>query len=241
MDASLAPLVQPPDEFVAVHGTPSVSVVIPVYEVTPSLRRTLWSVRNSVDLPTQLVVHVERQSVARNRNAGLAEARHDLVAFVDDDVLLPAGWTSRLVRTLLEDRTIGCVAAKMTGPGGEPQNDLASLRPGELRPCLPPGTCILYSRSRAEGCAFDEIYERSQWEDTDFMLQLMEKGLRCVADGGVHVLHENHFTNCDDASWDRNRQRFLRKWPNIQEVRDRLYGADSPAFSSETSTSYAAS
>ena len=191
MDIQLEPVCAPTVSLPA--DLPGVSVIIPAYEDKPVLRRAIWSICQTVDVPAQLVVAMERQSVAKNRNAGLARARHDLVAFLDDDVLLPAGWLSKMAAVLLEDETIGVVAARMTGPAGEPQNDLASVRPDEIRNCVPPGTCFLYSRSRLEGCGFDETYVRSQWEDTDFMFQVITRGFRCVAIGSVHIPMPSHW------------------------------------------------
>jgi glycosyltransferase involved in cell wall biosynthesis len=214
-----------------------VSIVIPAYEDKPVLRRAIWSITQTVDLPVQLVVAMARQSVARNRNDGLARAKHDLVVFMDDDVLLPAHWLSQLAAVLLADESIGVVSARMTGPAGEPQNDLARLRPGEVRDCIPPGTCFLYSRSRVRGCRFDDRYVRSQWEDSDFMLQVLQAGLRCVATGSVTVLHENHLTRATDESWVENRKYFFSKWPRFEAIRDQVYGSENP----ETSASYAAS
>ena len=69
-----------------------ISVIIPVYEGSEKLQRTLWSIRSTADLPYELIVAEGKQCVAKNRNAGLARARFDLVAFCDDDVLLPPFW-----------------------------------------------------------------------------------------------------------------------------------------------------
>jgi glycosyltransferase involved in cell wall biosynthesis len=43
------------------------------------------------------VSHGERRSLNAARNTGLREARADLIAFVDDDVVVPEGWLNALV------------------------------------------------------------------------------------------------------------------------------------------------
>ena len=48
----------------------TVSVIIPAYADSERLRRAMWSVRTSADLPFELIVACAPQSVARNRNAG---------------------------------------------------------------------------------------------------------------------------------------------------------------------------
>src|SRR6185436_30255 len=45
----------------------------------------------------RLLRHAERRSLNAARNTGLREAQADLIAFVDDDVLVPPGWLDALV------------------------------------------------------------------------------------------------------------------------------------------------
>ena len=62
-------------------------------------------------------IRSRERGLSRGRNAGAMAARHDILAFLDDDVLVPAGWLTTLVRALLDapPRTVvtGFVA---TGP-----------------------------------------------------------------------------------------------------------------------------
>src|SRR6187397_2844848 len=44
----------------------------------------------------RLIRHDERRSLNAARNTGLREARADLIAFVDDDVLVSPGWLDAL-------------------------------------------------------------------------------------------------------------------------------------------------
>src|SRR5689334_19863715 len=44
-----------------------ISVIIPAYEDTPKLRRALWSIRQTADLPYELIVACAKQCVAKNR------------------------------------------------------------------------------------------------------------------------------------------------------------------------------
>ncbi len=47
--------------------------------------------------------------LSRARNRGLADARHDLVAFTDDDALVDPGWLSAIATGFLRDAEVGCV------------------------------------------------------------------------------------------------------------------------------------
>jgi GT2 family glycosyltransferase len=164
-------------------------------------------------MPYFLIVSEGKQCVAKNRNAGLIALTNERILFVDDDVLPPEGFLSRMSK-VLDDETIGVVSAQMTGPNGEQQNNLYGIPAGEIRDCVPPGTCFMYDRSRLDGCSFDEGYECSQWEDTDFMVQVKRVGLRTVAIGDVCVIHDNNWGRNTARTWQANRRRFMSKWPD---------------------------
>ena len=55
---------------------------------------------SSIDDPRVRVVEEPRQGLSHARNAGLAVARGDLVAFIDDDVEAARDWASTIIQTL---------------------------------------------------------------------------------------------------------------------------------------------
>jgi len=176
------------------------------------LKRTLWSIQQNLDVQAQIVVAEVQQSVARNRLHALERFSGDVVIFMDDDVILPPCFASKLIATLDALDDAGVVSAIMTNPDGSRQNNVF-CSPEKTIGVLPPGTCFCYSRKRLKDCAFDPRYEASQWEDTDFMVQVQEMGLKTVATGSVWVLHDNQWTGHTSDTWRRNRERFARKWP----------------------------
>jgi GT2 family glycosyltransferase len=117
---------------------PAVSVVVCTRERADSLRRCLDSVRASdyhrfeivvVDNApltdaTELLcadmsgrgagtisyVREERAGLSWARNAGIEAAAHDLVAFVDDDEQVDAGWLAALAHEFELDSTVGCIS-----------------------------------------------------------------------------------------------------------------------------------
>lgn len=52
--------------------------------------------------PTLNYLWERKRGVSRGRNTGIAAARHDIVAFIDDDVLAEPDWLAVLVRSLTE-------------------------------------------------------------------------------------------------------------------------------------------
>lgn len=193
-------------------------ICVPVYNQVgnANLAQLIWSIGQCSDLPYQLSLGVGPVCVARNRLK--AEARLDpsikYVMHVDDDVLLPPHFASKLVCVLSVDEGVGAVSALMSGARGEPQNDLhpTAFSPGEVRECLPPGTCFVYNRERTP-IVWDAEYQGSQWEDTDGMMQIKAAGKRLVATADVQILHKNNLSQ--NKYWNQNRERFVQKWPGV--------------------------
>ncbi len=216
MNPSLPDVVPPPLAPAASLGPfagAAVDVVLPVWSDSDHLRRTLWSIRRTADLPYSLIVSCARRSVAENRNAGLDRGRHDVTFFLDDDVLLPPHWMSRLLSVLARRDDLGAVGPHLTFPNGAPQTRRPDLAPGELWEVTIPGTVFVYSRRRVGDPRFDEAYLGSQWEDTDWMWQLRDRGFSTALTGDVHVLHE-HAAKVN--RWlEENMRTFHEKWGRL--------------------------
>jgi GT2 family glycosyltransferase len=171
-----------------------------------------WSIETTADLPYELIVSESESSVAINRNRGLERATQDHVFFIDDDVLLSPFWASIMVNALQSLPEAGVIAPQMVGPSGEAQNGLAGLSRDDCASCIPPGTLFVYDRRVLSDCRFDETYISSQWEDTDFMMQVAAKGFKCWAVGAVRIIHENLWTRNNDQTWAFNKAHFESKW-----------------------------
>lgn len=118
---------------------PPLSVVVPTRDRPAMLDRALGSLASALAGDDELIVvdsastdaaaieHVAHQhdaNVVRSdrpgasvaRNLGWQAARHDFVAFCDDDVWVDAGWADALVAALELDRCIGFVAGRLEVP-----------------------------------------------------------------------------------------------------------------------------
>jgi hypothetical protein len=214
MTALVSPALRPLHDAGAL-GERGVSIIIPAWADRPRLRRALWSVRATADLPYELIVARAEQCVAKNRNAGLDRAGCDLVAFLDDDVLLPSGWLSGLAAVLARHADVGAASGLLAFPDGCPQSRRPDLPAGELWDVPLPGTCFLYSRERVGDQRFDEAYAGSQWEDTDWMWRVRARGLRTAAVGGIDVVHDHVQLNSGFLL--QNMRHFRATWGRLPE------------------------
>lgn len=161
--------------------------------------------KSTADIP---VLNGANLGFARGMNKGLAEARGDLVAFINNDTAFPEGWASTIVQTLHEDRGVGIAIPAVTAAGnpvtvrGEPGTDRIVLAPfGEF----PSGVVYVMPTTlvRALG-GWNEAYAVASSEDLDLAFTVWAHGLQIVLDERVLVEHVS--------------QASVRKLPNRKEL-----------------------
>ena len=86
------------------------SFEVVVVDNAPSTRETLAVVQelSGVD-PRVRYVRERRPGLSRARNRGLREARGELVAFTDDDVVVDAGWLDGMLQGFVRSPSVACV------------------------------------------------------------------------------------------------------------------------------------
>lgn len=154
------------------------------------------------------VRHVDAQpaniSIARNR--GIAAAKTDIIAFLDDDVTIEAGWLDQMYATLDASGADCALSAVSARPAEKPPAwDKESRQFVRAWP-MPDGTPIplgkrggspvtlstnasMWRRKRCfKGTApFDPTFGKSGGEDLDLFLRLRREGLRIVWCGSASV------------------------------------------------------
>jgi mycofactocin system glycosyltransferase len=169
---------------------------------------------------------------AAARNTGLALVRTPLVAFVDCDVELSAGWLDGLLPSLLDER-IAVVGPRVVGSGGpgllaryETRSgplDLGAVagpvRPGARVGHLP--AAVLLCRTACLAGGFDEQLRVA--EDVDLLWRLAEQGYGVRYEPRVVV---GHRTRATFGAWLKQRYDYGR---SAAELDLRHPGAVAPA------------
>lgn len=172
----------------AQHLPPGVRlrVIVVDNDDTPGARATVTAVAATMALPVDYL-HAPGGNISGARNAGLARADADWIAFLDDDETVGPGWLDALVRTA---RRTGADA--VFGPS-VPVYDADA--PRWMRVALPHAqpvparrgvlrtghTCNALVRWRGTPWAdtrFDPAFGRSGGEDTAFFAELLARGAR---------------------------------------------------------------
>lgn len=135
----------------------------------------------------RLIRHGERRSLNAARNTGLREANAELVAFVDDDVLVPPGWLDALVegaeRHPEAEAFGGPIRARFEGstPRGcgreNPPITTLDLGAKDVEAPMVWGANFAVRRSAVERIGeFDEKLDRAHGDEEDWLLRLRDAG-----------------------------------------------------------------
>ena len=137
----------------------SVTVVVPTRDRPEQLARCVGSVRAAMRDGDELIVvdsasvradevraaaapcadrvrRAERPGVDRARNLGWRNAKHELILFTDDDVVVDSGWVAGFAAAAEEDQAAGFFTGRIEVPPGEPfpRRDIALKR--DLEPAV---------------------------------------------------------------------------------------------------------
>ncbi len=207
-----------------VRTWPSASVIVPTYNGARTLRACLTSLRRltypnyetivvvdgSTDATEAILadfpeVRVHRQAnlgLSSARNAGVALARGEIIAFTDDDCRADPDWLRHLVLALERQGADGAGGPNLTPEAPGIVAGAIALAPGHAAHVLlspteaehVPGCNMAFRREvllRLEG--FDPLF-RKAGDDVDFIWRLQEAGRRVVFSTAAFVWHHRRAT-----------------------------------------------
>ena len=192
---------------------PPFAVVVPTVN-RPSLRLLLASLAAQNPAPAEVVVADDRglphgspspdvgaftgarivrsggRGPAAARNAGWRCTRTDWVVTVDDDVVLPDGWSRRLVEDITAHPHAGAIAGRITVPMpvGRRPTDWERNTAGLEHAWWATADMAFRRAALAAVGGFDERFQRAYREDADIALRLREAGW-LVVPGHRQVVH----------------------------------------------------
>lgn len=165
---------------------------------TDSARETVAAAARARGL-AHLYLHAPARNISLARNACLAAARADWVAFIDDDEEAAPGWLAALLERACEtgaDAVFGPALARYGpgAPGWTAALDLHSNRPVRRRGRIETGhTCnalLRWAGTPWQAERFDLARGRSGGEDTEFFFRLARIGAR-YEDAPRAIVHED--------------------------------------------------
>lgn len=237
---------------------PVLSIVVVTYGAWEWAERSLAALIAHADVPHEIIVvdnaspdgtaerirerFPEVRLIANEANAGFgaannqaaALARGEILALVNSDAVVPAGWLEPLLGELRRPE-VGAVVPALVNEDGTMQVAGALLGADGSVVALGAGAdaedpafrfrratdfgaaaCMLLRREDfLEAGGFLDAYSPAYFEDTDLCLTLLERGLRTVYVPEVRVLHGGFASGGLDAAeelYARNRPVFVARW-----------------------------
>jgi glycosyltransferase involved in cell wall biosynthesis len=189
-------------------------IIIPTCKSHKEIEPQVKAIQETVSKDIQIIVTGFKISAAANRNYGLQQAKAPYVVMLDDDITgFSPGWSEYLIRTV-QKFTAAMVSARLINSDGScalMMNIIPFLAdPYQVVDGYLPSACIAF---RNDGTRFDENFEGSGWEDTDFCDSLHTKYPRgkFIIDNSVQLIHANEMKNGNAQMFERNKKYYMRK------------------------------
>lgn len=163
-----------------------VQVIVADNDETPSARSVVTAAQNAMPFPVRYI-HAPARNISVARNACLAPAAADFLAFIDDDELASPQWLSKLMeryRQTQADAVLGPVQAlyPATAPAWIQKGNYHSIKPVWVNDQIITGytSNVLFRREAPalKDLRFDPALGRSGGEDTIFFAALHKAGGR---------------------------------------------------------------
>jgi len=183
----------------------------------------------------RLIRNAENEGFGPATNRGAAQARGEVLALLNSDLVVHAGWLEPLLEVLEEDRGCGAVAPRVLNVDGTLQEAAAvvardgrtaKLGDGGPRDALmyrfrrrvdyAGAECLLVRRAAfLNAGGFDPVYAPGYYEDADLCFALAAAGLSTIYEPRSVVTHAMHGSGGREQAVrlsERNRPVFAARW-----------------------------
>ncbi len=221
-------------------GLPPTSLIICSRDRPELLAETVASILRGDELPAEMIIVDQSKEahprlsmltapgcdmrylwshsagLSRARNAAIAIAQYDILAFTDDDVLVTPEWFGSLVRALTEAGTRSVVTGRVLPAGGITGGFVPSTMADEVpavyagrvgKDVLNPISMVMFRSLIDDIGLFDEqLGTGSRFpaaEDNDFGFRILEAGYRIVYRPDVVIYHR---------AWRRDEDYLALRW-----------------------------
>jgi len=206
------------------QGTPSISVVLPVFiktqkNITDTLK-CITLLRSCTKVPFELVIvetasknfigladiyvyEKTRTNPNISVNRGFRACNSDYVVFVGNDVFVGDGWLEFLLETFEKRYNCGIATLGNNEHGDEKKNEIVE------------GIYFSICMFLKKDAWFDPEY-KFVFDDTDMIFRIYTSGRKCYKNLNCIVQHSPHTTlgefGGDRTEYERSREYFKEKW-----------------------------
>ena len=188
-------------------------IVIPSCKSTKELEPLRKEIEESaIDFLLHMISNPDK-SASQNRNIGLDQSTSKYVVMIDDDITgFKKGWNQQLISYFEDRKDLGIISGRLLKPDGSLgyMNSRNWDMEHELVEVGRVPTALIAIRDIM--LRFDERYVGSGFEDTDFCLQMIDKGYGIAIANGVQAVHTHEQKNQLGSNWKRNYNVFRDKW-----------------------------
>jgi len=179
----------------------------------------------------KVIRNESNRGCAQAWNQGWGASQGSWVGFLNNDIVLSAGWLEGLLYTASHHRLDIVGPVHLEGDLDYDLDALARKFGQRHRSKLFMGfnaCCFLVRRSVFEKTGgFDERYDKGKYEDSDFVLRALGEGFRVGLSGAALIHHYGSRTvgavpEMNEAE-ERNRKRFIEKWGREPDFKRREF------------------
>lgn len=193
----------------------------------------LKGLRSTPHVTVEVLFNAANVGYPAGMNLGLRRAAAPYVCFLNNDILVPAGWLQELIEVARSNPSVGLVNPSsntfgILPPSGTGWQEFARRCRDQRRKWVEvrygEGFCLLGRRELLlKVGGFDEnTYEQIYFEDADLGRKIQAQGFRCVMALGTYVWHEGGQTTADRPErlrfFQENERRFYQRWPRGKRV-----------------------